>query len=250
MKKYNRLAFSQSYSQAVSKKKIAFTLAEVLITLGIIGVVAALTITPLVHKYKIKQYETAFKKVNANIQNAINLALVDYGYSNIAQIARLCRHEGNASVSATCREKSIAEMEVVWNNVLANLKVVPKPNVKKSSYKIKKVAGTIANASYYLDYGFSDYVLLNDGSAISSMPRIHLHQNGDYYYTFDTNGPTKGPNRIGYDIFIVSNRSNSCNINITYNYLLDTGSEFGCYNYALKNKSLDNKSKNYWESLK
>lgn len=54
-------------------KKFGFTLAEVLITLGIIGVVAAMTIPTLVSKYRQRALETAFKKnvfkFNASIQN-------------------------------------------------------------------------------------------------------------------------------------------------------------------------------------
>ena len=43
-------------------KKCAFTLAEVLITLGLIGVVAAMTIPTVVAKYQHKVLETQFKK--------------------------------------------------------------------------------------------------------------------------------------------------------------------------------------------
>jgi len=50
----------------------AFTLAEVLITLGIIGVVAALTIPSFVAKYQMKTFETAFKKQYSVIQNTID----------------------------------------------------------------------------------------------------------------------------------------------------------------------------------
>ena len=42
--------------------KLAFTLAEVLITLGIIGVVAALTIPSLINNYKAKRLHTQFLK--------------------------------------------------------------------------------------------------------------------------------------------------------------------------------------------
>ena len=41
--------------EQVCNRKCAFTLAEVLITLGIIGVVAALTIPTLISKYQEKQ---------------------------------------------------------------------------------------------------------------------------------------------------------------------------------------------------
>ena len=45
-----------------SKSQHAFTLAEVLITLGIIGVVAALTIPTLINTYNAKVRETQIKK--------------------------------------------------------------------------------------------------------------------------------------------------------------------------------------------
>ena len=48
----------------LAAKKFAFTLAEVLITLGIIGVVAALTLPTVIKHYKAKVLETAFKKVS------------------------------------------------------------------------------------------------------------------------------------------------------------------------------------------
>lgn len=47
-----------------------FTLAEVLITLGIIGVVVAMTIPTLISKYKHKEYETRFKKAYSMLAQA------------------------------------------------------------------------------------------------------------------------------------------------------------------------------------
>lgn len=48
-----------------------FTLAEVLITLGIIGVVAAMTIHSLINTYRAKELETRFKKADSIIQQAL-----------------------------------------------------------------------------------------------------------------------------------------------------------------------------------
>ncbi len=48
-------------------KKIGFTLAEVLITLGIIGVVAALTIPTLVNNYQKKTYVTGLQRAYAQL---------------------------------------------------------------------------------------------------------------------------------------------------------------------------------------
>ena len=45
-------------------KRFGFTLAEVLITLGIIGVVAAMTIPTLIHNYKAKEMRTRLLRAN------------------------------------------------------------------------------------------------------------------------------------------------------------------------------------------
>ena len=60
-------------------KKAAFTLAEVLITLGIIGVVAAMTIPVLIQNHKNTVVETRLKKVYTVMNQAIALAENDYG---------------------------------------------------------------------------------------------------------------------------------------------------------------------------
>ncbi|MDR1326831.1 MAG: type II secretion system GspH family protein [Heliobacteriaceae bacterium] len=59
--------------------KKAFTLAEVLITLGIIGVVAALTIPALVAKHNKKIAEIRLQKFYSAFNQAINLANPEYG---------------------------------------------------------------------------------------------------------------------------------------------------------------------------
>lgn len=61
------------------KKIMAFTLAEVLITLGIIGVVAALTVPTLVQRYKEKATVTKVNKVYSILSNALLSAINEYG---------------------------------------------------------------------------------------------------------------------------------------------------------------------------
>ena len=51
--------------------KKAFTLAEVLIVLGIVGVVAALTLPSLITNYKVKVLKTQFKKMDSTIRQAL-----------------------------------------------------------------------------------------------------------------------------------------------------------------------------------
>ncbi len=57
--------------------KKGFTLAEVLITLAIIGVVAAMTIPTLVSNISRKQHLTAFKKKYAEIIEAVKLSTIE-----------------------------------------------------------------------------------------------------------------------------------------------------------------------------
>lgn len=60
-------------------KKYAFTLAEVLITLGIIGVVVAITIPSLVTNYQKHVVETKLAKFNSTMNQAMRLSMVDNG---------------------------------------------------------------------------------------------------------------------------------------------------------------------------
>lgn len=63
--------------------KSAFTLAEVLITLGIIGVVAAMTMPTLMNSTQGAQYKAAYKKALSALSQAVtlNVALDDYNFS-------------------------------------------------------------------------------------------------------------------------------------------------------------------------
>lgn len=61
------------------KKNTGFTLAEVLITLGIIGVVVAITIVTLVLKTHRTEFKTGYKKFISNVDQAIaSVIITDY----------------------------------------------------------------------------------------------------------------------------------------------------------------------------
>ena len=62
-----------------NSRKMAFTLAEVLITLGIIGVVAALTLPSLIQEHKKHDTELRLEKFYSVINQAIIMAEADYG---------------------------------------------------------------------------------------------------------------------------------------------------------------------------
>ena len=70
-------------------KRFGFTLAEVLITLGIIGVVAAMTIPTLISNTNVAQFKTAYKKALSTLNQAVlmNLAMDDEDFSTLAKEA-------------------------------------------------------------------------------------------------------------------------------------------------------------------
>jgi len=66
-------------SRRARGKRAAFTLAEVLITLAIIGVVATLTIPNLVANYEKRVTEVRLQKAYASLSQLLRLAQVDHG---------------------------------------------------------------------------------------------------------------------------------------------------------------------------
>ena len=61
------------------KKALAFTLAEVLITMSIVGVVAALTIPTLHYQKTKKEYSTKLKNFFSKMDNAVLEMQVEKG---------------------------------------------------------------------------------------------------------------------------------------------------------------------------
>ena len=66
-----------------NKRRFAFTLAEVLVTLGIIGVVAVLTVPNVISSYQKKVYVTQLQKAYNEISNAFALLMIDEEVDNL-----------------------------------------------------------------------------------------------------------------------------------------------------------------------
>ena len=71
------------------KKSLGFTLAEVLITLGIIGVVAAMTMPTLMNSTQGAQYKAAYKKALSAISQGVtlNVALDGSSFADVSDVA-------------------------------------------------------------------------------------------------------------------------------------------------------------------
>ncbi len=98
-------------------KKQAFTLAETLITLGIIGVVAALTISALVKNYQEKSWKTSAEVFDKKLTDAIELMNTNdelAGYNSTENFLKA--FSKYAKIIKTCDE---ANLEGCWSNGVA-----------------------------------------------------------------------------------------------------------------------------------
>ena len=108
-------------------KRFGFTLAEVLITLGIIGVVAAMTMPTLLNSTQGAQYRTAYKKALSVLSQAVvlNVALDDYDLSQATATGSDGEEEGATSlynlfnnrmnVARVCGKNAACDTPDVWS---------------------------------------------------------------------------------------------------------------------------------------
>jgi prepilin-type N-terminal cleavage/methylation domain-containing protein len=190
MKKGFRLAY-----QAVTR--FAFTLAEVLITLGIIGIIAALTMPTLIANYKEKEAVARLKKAYSVLSSAFSLAQqeLDTTPDNWDLIA------GNSPQGAENLLNALAP----YLNIVKNC-ATSEPGCFAIGYK--RLNGT----NYSPDMSRTDMakIVLSDGTALAfgiNSPDCtaergdsEILSNVCAWVLIDING-NKNPNQYGTDMF-------------------------------------------------
>lgn len=247
----------KNVSSGGGNRRRAFTLAEVLITLGIIGVVAALTLPVLISKYKHKELETRFKK----------------SYSLISQAS-----QGMEMELGSC-ERDQADNIIQY--ITDKFKVIKSGNFAKRElgYQFKTYNLEATNAVIHPNCFDNNalYLITADGTTLA------LCTNKSYatMVSFDTNGFSKGPNAYGHDLFFFYLDKKDCKLKSFDaqwrtcqkeeegcdggNGTTDFGFKwtkgacsrnshnnengFICTKYALENKCPDDSEKSYWDCL-
>lgn len=180
--------------------KHAFTLAEVLITLGIIGIVAAMTLPSLVNKSKYKELETALNKNYSILQQALLRAQVDTG-----EIIRPANYQyTGGSVRTPFKDLLV---KYIINAKDCNTGIDQKSCVVNIGVPGNEKAKTIYRN--YNNKNNLNYYFLDDGQFITRDGSLFIIDNSNnggvsllpIYITVDVNGLNKKPNRWGYDLF-------------------------------------------------
>ena len=166
-------------SSCLAAKHAAFTLAEVLITLGIIGVVAALTLPTLIQNHQKQVYVTQLKKAYSTLTNAYNELAAEQEVADWNQISCSdwsCLSDFLKHVKTI---KSFEGCEEDWCN----------------NYDVNHTTGIAGGTGLGNDSGF----ITADGALFIFTCGSYL--DSDYTWIVDVNGYNKGPNKPGRDIF-------------------------------------------------
>ena len=214
------------------KTKEGFTLAEVLITLGIIGIVAAMTLPTLISNYQKVVLETAYKKGLSVVANAVQMAMAqnetpgDFASTPIvgcynAYVASMNNTDTDEEIVTVTLQDCIAQYNsklfaVILDsgdndlyNILYNLEYGKTENYISSIFFPPAYA---AAALFWPDYIWSSSIfsfMAADGIVLGySTPVTSYDSNtgntfvNGFYMLMDVNG-AKRPNVKGKDLFLI-----------------------------------------------
>lgn len=168
---------AEVFHPAERSKRIAFTLAEVLITLGIIGVVASLTMPLLIQYHKKQEASTRLKKFYSAISQAILLSEIDNGPALDWQYPSYISSDSQQISAEDNKKASLSFFNKYLAKYLKYVSVDENASYTESDNIVRYIKVSLADSSYF-------YMKL--GACID--------------LRFDVNGD-KAPNKDGRDIY-------------------------------------------------
>ncbi len=185
--------YSRSFESAPPPQNIdyskGFTLAEVLITLGIIGIVAAMTMPTLITNYQKKETATRLKYAYSVIAEAVKMSEIDNGPME-DWLDESTETEGTTEVTKKF-------VDTYLTPYVKTVKTIKMPTSGMPYEYYYKENGQLVSAGGHTHYS----IALANG--------IYLHFNANYSQKdtmslrIDTNGQ-KGPNIVGRDTFFAN----------------------------------------------
>lgn len=173
----------------MQKNKVAFTLAEVLVTLGIIGVVSAMTIPTLIQNYQKQVFVTQLKKAYSELSQGFQNVLVDKKAMTLAETKMF---NNNPSSTETFFRTYFKTSAICTSSKSDCLNLSDYTNLSGNTITLGSEVGQASVSS-----GTWVCAALRDGvtACISPYPI-----NSELPMYVDTNGK-QGPNVAGRDLF-------------------------------------------------
>lgn len=249
-----------------------FSLVEVLITIGIIGLVAAMTLPAITAKYRRKVLETQFKKSVSVISQAIMKTKVQLGSDKFVDFCIQYNETDGYYASKECYDAFYQNFVNIAGNKTTYMRHY---NISRTNEIIKTYNGlqiTDISSLAGMGQGIYETNIMPDGSFLNM--NIIEYQ---FYINVDVNGQ-KSPNQLGHDIFIFTIDKNKDTL--TYkekpqnyteeeiengNYSAEhqkerkgspcnftskqKGNGVGCAWYALRDECPDESGRSYFECL-
>jgi len=158
------------------KKRLSFTLSECLITLTIIGIIAAMTIPNLISKYQKSIVEARLSSTYSILSNAFSLSVTE-----------------NGPIEEWYEPPHLSTPEFMEKYLLPYLKHKPKqiPGYAIYASNGQAIANHFANQQTWS---------LDNGTILTAQIITNPTNFDAAYFGVDINGK-KGPNRLGYDVF-------------------------------------------------
>lgn len=215
----------------IQNNKTGFTLAEVLITLGIIGIVAAMTIPTLSQKLYEKRTVTQLRAIQSILSQSIKAAEAE---------------DGEVDGWELKLNSSEADAKIIGEKLLRHMKVAhdcgTEPDEK--SICVPYVTYKTLKGDFWQRYSSRGYykVKLNNGASLWWRSGNHASQNeknAELYLDFivDVNGSSL-PNTVGKDVFDFYYEKGTLRVAGTPGYINDkacalTSTGWGCAYYVL-----------------
>ena len=192
--------------------------------------------------------ENQFKKADSIIQQAVQKTANEYGYSSITELNMAGNCNGHVAYPNYLQlEAQMPDINEIWERQFSNVKRMNDSEMYWRNIPCNSFWGTRISLSYYCLGPHASYMILPDGVTVSPLFAFDgaCHQ-VLMMAVFDINGPYKGPNRIGYDIFRyqTADYNKMCDPNI-----VNSENYKGCYYWAHRNVSPQDSSKPYWDVL-
>lgn len=182
-------------------KKIAFTLAEILIVLGLIGIVAESTIPTLVNDFQKQVQVTQLKKFYTNFEQGMRAYMASQGCTDDLACTGLF---ASSSPETTWQDRMNTELPKIFRVD----KIYGEQNSELSLFKTTYLDNSGTSALFYLSsfYSFTtlDNFLIGMGDGGGNCTRYPTYEsklkNACGLLYVDINGFQK-PNKLGRDVF-------------------------------------------------